>query len=228
MEREILLQSQKNAVFNAIRQHELNPSDFAWQRRPSAHRSEIRVDAISYRPSAKKYYFEFGFSGLGRFAAFRPGWEVAVEVRRDIRSWDEHLRILNSWVSSLRREVEAPDLWATVSQEKALAEAASGVANTPFTTEEQQYISQQLHEIKEYLFRTQDLSEQHREFVTRQLDYLKEAAKRQGRTDWLKMIVGTLLGIVMQTALTSEAARELFRFAGNALSQLLGDTLLLP
>ncbi len=158
----------------------------------------------------------------------RPGVQTAVQQTDRIASWNEHRRVFFRWLDSLRREVASPDLWTTVSQEKVLTEAASGVTNTPFTTKEQQYISQQLHEIKEYLFSTQDLSNQHREFVTRQLDYLKEAAKRQGRTDWLKMTVGTLLGIVMQTALTSEAARELFRFAGNALSQLLGGILLLP
>jgi len=49
-----------------------------------------------------------------------------------------------------------------------------------------------------------------------------------GRVDWLNIVIATLFSLAVQVAFPPSAIRELFQFAGSALSQLFGGTFLLP
>ena len=102
------------------------------------------------------------------------------------------------------------------------AVAEEDASNAPFTLEEREQIANQLSEIKEFLFTTQEFNESHKSFITARLNYLKESSERMGRKDWLTNVVGGLLSIAMGAGLTSDTARELFRFAANALSNFVG------
>jgi hypothetical protein len=58
------------------------------------------------------------------------------------------------------------------------------------------------------------------ELVESRLNYL-------GRKDWINLLISVLIGIVITSALPPEATRELFRFVGTVLRQIISTPLLL-
>ncbi len=191
------------------------------------------VSVLIHLPSLYSYKFDFVRAEYRYWhqAIYSPGKKSLQEGSFKFSEWEVHLKVIRTeWLPNLKREIEAPDLWAAVSQEKQLVEAASSpkVENTAFTKEELGYISTQLREIKEFLFRTQPLSPEQKIFVEVRITYLEESASRLGRVDWLNIVIATLFSLAVQVAFPPNAIRELFQFAGSALSQLFGGTPLLP
>jgi hypothetical protein len=233
MAKETLLRTQRNDVLSVLRQQGLEPSDFEWGEEESSHSKGKMVSVLIHRPSLYWYKFDFVFAEFKewRQGKYSPGKESPQAGSFKFSEWKNHLEVMRTeWLPNIKREIEAPDLWAAVSQEKQLVEAASSskAENTPFTPKELGYISQQLDEIKEFLFKTQPFDAEQKHFVEVRIRYLEESASRVGRVDWLNLVIATLFGIGVQAALPPDTIRELFRFVGSALSQLFGGTPLLP
>ncbi len=170
MAKETLLKTQRNDVLSVLRQEGLEPSDFEWREEESSEVTGRIVSVLIHRPSKYSYKFDFVYKAMMHWhqARYSPGEESHRGFSFNFSEWKEHLEVIRTkWLPNLKREIEAPDLWAAVSQEKQLVEAASSpkVGNTAFTKEELGYISTQLREIKEFLFRTQPLSPQQKIFV---------------------------------------------------------------
>lgn len=225
MRKMLLLKSQANAVFEAIRGADLDPSEFEWEEIPCTVGSieeKVIVSELVHKPT--RYFFEFGLRSDLPYALYSPDRDGAGPGSAMVGGWAGLRVAFESWVGYLRREVLAPDLWASVSQARQLTDAASTEepGNAAFRESEQKEISAALHEIKQFLFTTQSLTDEHRKFVTGRLDYLEASSKRMGRKDWFNLTAGVLLSIVVQIGLQSQAASELFRLAGNLLHNLFG------
>lgn len=227
MRKQLIMKSQKNQIFEQIKHTKLNPSEFEWIECDSDMVPGLRVSKLIHRPTDS--YCMFDFSGTSRWTAYSPGDESAIE-RKESHYWFDQSGHVVTWLVSLSREFKSPDLWATISQETKLAEVASSsnITNEPFSSKEQSYILTQLHEVKEYLITTQKHAKEQEEFVTKRFDYLEGATKRLGRQDWLTMVIGVLLTIVIRIGLDANVARELFQLVANSLSRLWGGTPLLP
>ena len=141
-------------------------------------------------------------------------------------TWPEQFEFVKRWLASLKRETESPDLWGAISKEARILESAasSDSSNAPFTLEEKAYILQGIDEIKQYLLTAHKLDP---ELVESRLNYLIESSERVGRKDWLNLLISVLVGIVISAALPPEATRELFRFVGTVLRQIINTPLLL-
>ena len=156
-------------------------------------------------------------------------WEPGEQTRVDSYYWDnwsDQLSWFRSWLNYLKREIESPDLWAEISKEAQVLEAAasSDTSNAPFSLEEKAYIVQGINEIKQYLLTAHKLDP---ELVESRLKYLIESSERVGRKDWINLLISVLVGIVINAALPPEATRELFRFVGTVLRQIINQPLLL-
>ena len=114
------------------------------------------------------------------------------------------------WAGYLKRELDAPDLWAVIERQRELIESATdvGIPNTPFTEQEQQFISAQLDEIKAQLAANHHLEEDHRRWLSDQFEFLKEESKKQGRKSWLLMMLGTVASFALGQV-KPEAAKDL-------------------
>lgn len=125
----------------------------------------------------------------------------------------------------MRREAESPDLWGSISKEAQILESAasSDTSNASFTAEEKTYVVQGINEIKQYLSTAHKLDP---ELVESRLNYLVESSERVGRKDWINLLISVLIGIVINAALPPEATRELFRFVGTVLRQIIDTPLL--
>jgi hypothetical protein len=223
MEIRYLLKSQANQLLEELRSESWNPSDFKWEDTGSlTHGQSTKVSQLVHFPSG--YYFTFD-----NFTGFHSDWSPAKEKQKhktDSQSWNAQLKHFKEWLGYLRREVESPDLWSAISQESEIAEAASAdESNTPFSIEEKSYILSGINEVKQYLLTAHKVDP---ELVEARLNYLAEASDRVGRKDWINLLLSVLVGIVIQAALPPEATRELFRFVGTVLRQILRHQLLLP
>lgn len=216
-----LLKSQSNQVFERLTKAGWDSSDFEWQevRGPS---SGKEVSQLVHKASG--YYFTFD-NGIGFYSKCSPGTQTLVQ-RQSAGDWQVQKQFFASWLSNLRREVESPDLWAEVSKEARILDSAasSETSNTPFNTEEKAYILNGLNEIKQYLLTAHKLDP---ELVESRLKYLVESSDRLGRKDWLNLLLSVLVSIVINAALPGDATRELFRFVGTVLRQIINTPLLL-
>ncbi len=222
MEIRNLLRSQANKIFQAINNAGFEPSDFEWQDAQSLY-SGREVSRLVHKPSG--YSFSFDNSD-----EFRSEWSPADQTEWDVGndySWTSQLDWFVHWLTYLRRETESPDLWGAISSGSQVFESAasSDTSNAPFAAEEMAYIVQGINEIKQYLLTTHKLDP---ELVESRLKYLVESSERVGRKDWINLLISVLVGIVISAALPPEATRELFRFVGTVLRQIINQPLLLP
>jgi hypothetical protein len=125
------------------------------------------------------------------------------------------------WLGYLRREIEAPDLWGVLQDERELlAGATSSTANTPFTAAEKGEIVAQLNEVKALIRAQYQLNKGELEAIESRLDYLADAANRLGRVDWREALAGALLGLVVQMVVPVEPVRAALTVLGRALGHM--------
>jgi hypothetical protein len=191
---------QKNDIFLAIAETELDPAEFELSFDDSEHKT-----LLNYKRSS-------AFLTI-RHADYGNVWieyEVADGPRQSsVDGEDEWLPAVKNWLAVLKRDLETPDLWATLKQQQTMLDSPGDPdANTPFTAEEQQQIAQQLGEVRAYTRETYKLSGHQMRLLEGRLDYLQDAASRMGRIDWRNAVTGVLLGTVVNAALPGDAVRD--------------------
>lgn len=222
-----LLKSQKNDILILIKEAGLAPSEFDWEDiesvdDPGSLRTH-QFNQLVHRPSG--YAALFGTDYL----AFSPGQETQNETEYKLNWVGKYLSV-KRWLSYLRRELETPDLWASVAQEaELLSLEPADATNSPFTDEEMAQIKRAIEEIRTYITSTHELSDEPLRRVNDKLDYLIDASTRLGRIDWKNLFVGALISLAIQQLTPSgPSLRELFGAAGHLLRYLLGGIISPP
>jgi hypothetical protein len=218
-----LTKTEKNRILKLILEYGPPPDDFEWS---EAQREEYtymtyrpyKVSVLTHRPTG--YYCIFG----GHNVTTSPGITKKVQDYGHEDRWDQKENACGRWLIDIKLEVEAPDPWASIGQEKVLSTAAASrdIDNRPFTAAEQNFIAGKLDEIKGYILEEQHFNAEQAEFVQREFADLKESSRRFGRKDWLRVLLGVLIGQVINLALTPEKAKGLFALAGTAFQSLWG------
>ena len=223
----LLRQTQRNEIYGAIRETGLNPADFKLTDYDRAklvglYRAIITHERTGYHCTIEYHNGEYMMSCSPILDSVGDSYTSS--------SWEEQIRIVYEWLTYLKQELEAPDLWAAVSQETKLIEVAStdGASNIPFSNIEQKSIVSKLNEIEKYLIQTQNLDSEQAEFVSKRLNYLEGAVNRLGRQDWLQTTIGILVTLIIGIGLAPDEARELFRFVTGSLQGLFSGLLSLP
>ena len=116
------------------------------------------------------------------------------------------------------------DLWVAVTEENDLSATASSASldNRPFTACEQMLVATRLNEVKTYLLEGQQLAAEQAAFIERRFEYFTESSTRIGRKDWLNVLYGGLITVIVGVALAPGAARSLLRLAATAFQSLWG------
>jgi hypothetical protein len=114
-------------------------------------------------------------------------------------------------------------MWGSLVQETLLPRASSSAPdNHPFTPSEQTFIAAKLDEIKAFLMEGAQFNSAHAEYIHQEFEYLKESSRRFGRKDWLRVLLGVLVGQAINLALDPTKAKGLLRLAGAAFQSLWG------
>lgn len=218
-----LTRTQKNAVLKLLIQGEFEPADFEWT--DHALNEDTPMGIVQSTASTlvhcqTGYYFNFGRI----YCNFVPGTRTKVEAKAHSNDAGTRATLFGQWLRRLREEVDAPDLWATIGQEKALSTAASSanLDNRPLNAREQALIAAKLDEIKAALLDGQEFATDQAAAVEREFAYLSESSERLGRKDWLNILLGGLFGLAVTLALDPEKAREIMRLAGTVFQSLWG------
>ena len=207
-------------MLNAVKENGLDPEDFAW---------EMNTTPMLKHRRFADYFFTFDIVEYGQNqACYCPGEDGVYEEWRG-GSWEGQLSLVEKWLTNLKREIQAPDLWSLLSEQTALVDAASADSpNTPFSIAEIAKIADGLRDLQAYIEDTHHLDKEKHAFLESRLIYLGDAAHRQGRQDWLHSAIGVLFTVVMGLAMAPDQAKEIFRFIGNVLETILKTPPLLP
>ena len=218
-----LKKSEKSEIFLLVQESGLTLADFIWTDEKSNECESIEAvqfltSVLTHRPT--EYFCKFG----GYRMWYSPGRKERVHTESHYSRWADKRAVAQLWLEELRKEVDAPDLWATIGQEKALSAAAASpdLDNRPFTAAEQQLIATKLDEIKTYLLEGQQVDKKQAEYVEGEFAYLRKSAARFGRKDWLRVLLGVLIGQAVNLALDPAKVRGLFSLAGAAFQSLWG------
>lgn len=222
----LLLTSQRNAVLLAVREAGLDPRDFAW----TMVSSKLGAEAVSrLRHTSSGYYFIFDFKGEKQYAIYSPGDEVAA-TEQFPGDWKNQLHYCRLWLSYVKRETEAPDLWTALAQSAdVIADVTSPlISRDLFTTDEQSHIRVVLNDVAAYIRSSHDVTQQRLASIESQLEYLADSASRSSRRDWGLMLLGTVVNIVTSAALPPDRAQAILQLIGAGLRWLFQGSPLLP
>jgi hypothetical protein len=205
---------QRNDIFVAIADTGMRPEDFELFETPT-HETCLRHPSSG---SELRLVRELLLQAGNRLIEVR--WRIEDGPQKH-RNFGDIQSAVKGWLNELKRSLETPDLWATLREQNDLAGPAvtDGYDNTPFTASEQAEIAKQLDEIKLYVQKTYDLTDEQTRTLEGRLKYLEQAANRMGRIDWRNAAAGVLLSTLVSAMLPSDAARDvvtmLFRFVGH-------------
>ena len=223
MAQRLILKSHANEVLLLIYHEGLAPSQFEWEERSSKHADNLEVSALIHRPTGYYFLFDFYGSTSEHWAEFSPASGSPLHSVH-AGSWEFQRDYVLAWITFLKREIEAPDLWGAICQEMKLAEATISVdiPNTPFSPEERETILEQLDEIEAHVLDTHSLAADQAKFLKKQLSYLKESSSRLGRKDWLTLALGAVVSVAISVG--PDIGRNLFQLFITAIRHVFGGT----
>jgi GTP cyclohydrolase II len=207
-----LTRAQKNDVFRLV-EAKMNPRDFGWSdlnedvQTPYGSDQHHRISMLIHVPSL--YYFRFGAKQL----TFSPSLRKRVEVVQ--RQEEEEISgVVSYWLIHLKKEVEAPDLWAQHLKDVQIRDlvVSTDVTNETFSEPEKEKILLLLQDFKQKVLEAANIqSDQSKqiEAINENVEYLKSAADRLGRKDWILVAISTIISIATTALLPGNAANAL-------------------
>jgi hypothetical protein len=200
-----LLKSQKNRVYDLLRQGGLEPAEFVWGKEEIA--GSLIVSRLNYREGA--YYFQFSSHEVNAWCTACPGQFRSLDYEYP-RSWEEQEGIFKKWAQCLKREIATSDPWGDLAKYRIAlgTEPATGVVNEAISAHDALQIEQGLLRLGDAIARELALSEQDRAIVRARMDYLADAARRERSRDWLYTALGVFTALaatlaVPETTLTA-------------------------
>lgn len=216
-----LLKTQRNEVFDILQKAGLEVADFSWIEKTGRSVSTT-VSCFNYKEGRHYFLFDFdSFHGYWIYE-FAPGGSIPTkEVYSD--SGNLELRHVSIWALLLKREIDAPDLWAEIAKYQSIFSLTpvSQIINEAIPTYEVEKISKALNGLKTEIKNNFGISQQQEQLVNLKLDYLIDASKRQRRTDWTLASIGVFVTIFIGLAMAPEQAKKLWELFQRAVSPFL-------
>jgi hypothetical protein len=127
---------------------------------------------------------------------------------------------IRNWLTYLKREINEPDLWEQLAayQLSKSDQLDINQSNDPFMENQVEQITQGILRIRGYLKTEFNFNEQQLNEVSEKLDYLTEAARRQGRKDWFHTAIGVIFSLAVSLALSPEQAKNIWGILRDSLS----------
>jgi hypothetical protein len=213
-----LLKSQKNEVLRRVEQANFARDDFVWH--VTTHDPSHVISRLVYRHQGD---FLFDFEPQDEFwtGQFSPGEETSSDSQ-DRPSFSSLLGVVDDWLTYLRREIEAPDLWSDLIEEGLQGiELGHPTNNSPFTAKERQEIGIGIENARRFAL-SFNLSAQIQAEINVKLDYLSAAKERLGRYDWRALALTTAIDVAIAAAFNPDQARHLLQLIASGLVRLLG------
>lgn len=202
-----LLPSQKNILFKFIEGHRsLSPNQFDF-----LDDSPGGVPRTLIRFKNSEFFFKISDSeeyyGV-LYANYIPGKDKYSEATGTI-AWDGVTTHFQEWLDNVSKENSEPDLWSQLKNEIISIGIAVEVDNTTFTVREFEELKQRMSLLSENISDLPLILEQQLH-IKDELKRITDIAKDLGKFDWTNLLIGTLVSIVVQLAITKENATALW------------------
>ena len=173
---DVLSRQQENEIWAAIDAVGLKQPDFEWTARAGSKYEASTYHRLTHKPTGS--YLEFSlWSADGHYVSWRPMFPSG-DRSHGAKHWREAQSIIATWLTLVRAEDEAPDLWGSLSAQQAIPNAADhATASQPFSAGELKLLDEGLADIESYVVTTQPLDPDARDQVKRRFAYLREAAR---------------------------------------------------
>ena len=217
----LLLRSQKNAVFAAIRKVGLDPAEFEWSFKVlDGNVHTYHKDTLTHRPTGF-YYTAYRDMLLGFSSDFAPS-DTRLESYSRYDSWELQFDGLRDWLQRVEHEHTQQDLWAELTRQRSVLEAPTSApeSNEPFGSEEKQSIQARLAEFQQMVVGLASPNEEQLDRIESQIKYLTDATDRLGKRDWSGLLVGTVISLLATASLSSNQIRSAFDYLGKLLYEL--------
>lgn len=227
-----ILPSQKNEILRLLTEKEFSMTEFQWENGPIPGADGRLPVNVIHHPSGFFCGFSAERSGSGKpytQIEYSPSEEGFIK-RTNVESSLGWNTVVTNWVNNLRREIDMPDLWASISsgQSSVMQATATASENTPFTDPERTQVAIFLEDIRTYIQTNAGLSPDKFNIVVEKLTYLEQAADRMGRKDWLNLFLGVLVSLTVQVGMEKSVFQNLLSVADQLFSQFLQHIILLP
>lgn len=182
-----------------IKEADFDPAAFEWIDDSSDFDPTKMVQSLVH--SESRFYFKFDLRNEEFRSVIYPGFSQYVD-RPKCDNWLHQLNFFNNWLDTLRDELNSKDLWEEIGKYQSSIEPHlyQETTNDNFTKEEIEKLLSGIEQVKGYLQEHSTASEYQIDSAIAQLDYLAEAANRQGRKDWFHTCIGVLVTISVALA----------------------------
>jgi hypothetical protein len=213
-----LLKSQRNTLLDILRGANFDPADFEWREEAVVEHNDQTwaVGGLESRVS-KLIHVSTGYSIIfGRLKVmYSPGTTRKLEEEEHHDDWQRRYQSFRAWLSCLRKEVDTPDLWAIVAQERALSDAASsGLENRAFTELERAKVLEGIEELKSAVLAVKIYQTEQTDFIDGQFEYLRDSSGRLGRKDWINVAFSVMINLATNLALDPIKAQGILAIGG--------------
>lgn len=215
-----LLRSQKNQVFEIIKGQGLDPFNFEWTTSQSGYNEGDVIPCLKYRNTP--YYFNFDRNKKEHWTTFSPGYQE-IEEKWAPCTWKDQLIMVEEWLKNLKREIE-PDMWDKLSEFhfEASVSVDPEVENKSFSSKEITLLAEGMNKIRHYLEIELEANEVQTKLIDEKIDYLIDAAKRQGRLDWIHTSIGVVFTLYTALGLTVEHGKMLMQLLKATVRGMVG------
>jgi hypothetical protein len=211
-----LLTTQRNALFQIVRDDGFNPEEFKWENVYGTGRLPDRFPKLVHLPTG--YYFTIFPKSGDLFAGERSPGNATIREATGPLPWNRFCFVFKYWLGFIRRETEHPDYWTFQPPSELLPSLAVSAPNNSFTKHEQDRLAASIDEIRQGARTIAALSESQISTLNSVLAYASESSQRLGRKDWTNAFLGGYMSWVITSAMSSAAAQTVFDFIAGKLS----------
>jgi hypothetical protein len=215
-----------NAAVGLILGAGLNPAEFrrSEEDRKSAYQQNVRSTRITHVPTG--YSFLFSGDQLTADPYFLAEWTPPHESGKYSASADTRDTVLayfKAWLSYVREEHEAPDIWAEFEKESELIVGeVVDEEDRQFAPAERELLLLRLNEIRDYLIERAASNPQQVTFIDATINYLAESSERLTKRDWKNIFVNGLVTLAVALGTNPDVVRGAFALATKYIMPLLG------
>jgi hypothetical protein len=214
------LKSQKNEIYDLIVKHDLSPSDFVIEQS-----KELAIVLSGGEETtithSSSYYIKFTLVENKNTIQVSPGKEKLVELWKTDYSWESKKKILVQWLNNLKYELTQEDKWLKFWETKNYLDIQyTGDDNIKFSYQEVLQIKEATNKAKELILQL-DLPANDGEIINSKLDYIAERCENMNKVDWKNILVGTLVSLIVQLALSKEVAVQIWEIFKQAYNTVL-------
>lgn len=202
----MFLKSQRNQLLQELINQGLQPSDFSESTESKGYRINCKRNLnffffITDSPSRTIGSYEI-IRKPGNWTSFHNSQTMGIS------SWRELLENLGDWASSVKEEVEIPDLWLDSIKAVQLFESANDPANDKFTISELGALHGQLRMLAQ-LFETSELLREHQAELAELTQTAAVKAESFTKKDWQNWVKGAFISAIVSLGLSEEQSQEL-------------------